>query len=859
MIGPGQKVLTIWTGVVQRSAMAVLVAIVSLTALAGWYTATFLAINTSTTDMISADTPFRQNAIEFDAAFPQFKDLIVAVIDAPIPEAAHDAADKLAEALRGKPELFDRVDQPGRNEYFARHGLLFLDEEALSALADRLATAEPLLASLAQKPDLTGFFEILMLALQEGGGNDDVRVLLDKIALVVSAQAEGTPSELSWRELIALDGGNRQIVLAGVALDAESLAPGSKALSEIRRAATHIGINTQNGTTMRLTGSVALDYEELESAALGGKTAGLTSLVLVVLLLIIGLRSFSLILPAMITLLAGLIWTAAFAALTVGYLNLISVAFAVLFVGLGIDFSIHYCLRYREALGDKASSQEPLQITASDVGGSLAIGSICAALGFLSFLPTDYKGLAELGLISAGGMVIAFLMNVTLLPALLSVFPAPAHQRPGNSSISLNKGGYKSIVIVAVMLGIGGGWLTLQARFDFNPMNLKDATSESVTTFNDLARDSRNGIYAIDLLAPDIDTAKSEASRLKQLSAVGNAITIDSLVPNGQAEKLSIIEDMAFFLAPALTPASNGFTENAEGRRASIVSFQRFLQSYLAAAQPNALAESAQRTASALSMLFPGAIEDAAATELEHRLTVHLKSTLDDLRQALEAGPVTIDDLPQSIKTAWTTADGRARVQIWPAAEFKNNSDLRQYATTVLAAAPTAVGTPITITEAGLAVVRAFQEATIFAFIMVSVVLFVVLRRLTDVVLIMFPLILAAIFTGATAVILALPFNFANVIVLPLLFGLGVASGVHLVTRARHATNAYALMHTSTPRAVLFSALTTIASFGSLALSGHPGMTSMGQLLTIAIVYTLFSTLIILPALMAWVERREAQ
>jgi len=501
----------------------------------------------------------------------------------------------------------------------------------------------------------------------------------------------------------------------------------------------------------------------------------------------------------------------------------------------------------------------PLPMTASDVGGSLAIGAVCAALGFLSFLPTDYKGLAELGLISAGGMVIAFVMNMTLLPALLSVFPDPASRQSAKLAVSFNTGASKSIVIAASVLGVAGGLLALQARFDFNPMNLKDAASESVTTFHDLARDSRNGIYAIDLLTPSIDAAKSKASRLKQLPAVGNAITIDSLVPSGQAEKLAIIEETAFFLVPALHPASGTVPADAEIRRASIALFQEFLQSYTSAAKPTAIAESAKQATDALSKLFPNLAEDATAVELEHRLTVHLHSMLDDLRLALEAGPVTIEDLPLRIKTSWTTADGRARIQIWPAAEIKNNADLRQFATDVLAAAPTAVGTPVTITEAGHAVVRAFQQATLFAFVMVSIVLFVVLRRLADVMLIMYPLVLAAIFTGATAVILGLPFNFANVIVLPLLFGLGVASGVHLVIRSRHATNARALMQTSTPRAVLFSALTTIASFGSLALSGHPGMTSLGQLLTIAIVYTLVCTLIVLPALMTWVERRTAQ
>ena len=150
----------------------------------------------------------------------------------------------------------------------------------------------------------------------------------------------------------------------------------------------------------------------------------------------------------------------------------------------------------------------------------------------------------------------------------------------------------------------------------------------------------------------------------------------------------------------------------------------------------------------------------------------------------------------------------------------------------------------------------AFQQATLIAFAAVCIVLLVVLRSVRDTVLVIFPLILAAIYTGAASVLLDLPFNFANVIVLPLLFGLGVASGIHLVIRARRVADITALMRTSTPRAVLFSALTTIASFGSLALSGHRGMTSMGQLLTIAIVFTLLCALIVLPALLKWTEQR---
>ena len=158
-----------------------------------------------------------------------------------------------------------------------------------------------------------------------------------------------------------------------------------------------------------------------------------------------------------------------------------------------------------------------------------------------------------------------------------------------------------------------------------------------------------------------------------------------------------------------------------------------------------------------------------------------------------------------------------------------------------------------------LALVPAFRQATLTAFVAVTIVLLVLLRRVSDTALVLAPLVLAALLTGATSVVLGLPFNFANVIVLPLLFGLGVASGVHLVMRRRRTEDAAELLRTSTPRAVLYSALTTIASFGSLALSGHRGMTSMGQLLTIAIVYTLIGTLVVLPALMIWRDQRAAK
>ena len=272
---------------------------------------------------------------------------------------------------------------------------------------------------------------------------------------------------------------------------------------------------------------------------------------------------------SLMVLVAGLIYTAWFAAFTVGELNLISVAFTVLYIGLGADFAIHFCLRYREALGDSAAATPAVGRAATEVGGALAIGGLCAALGFLSFLPTDYRGLAELGVISAGGMAIALFLNLTLLPALLTLLPKPAPHIPNPTPARFQPG--RTVVLIALACGVAGAAAALHARFDFNPMNLKDPESESVRTFYSLADDSRNGIYAIDLLAKDRVTAKAEGARLLALPAVGAAVTIDSLIPDDQGSKLSLIEDMSFFLAPVLE-APDGQTKLTPAQRKAAVS-----------------------------------------------------------------------------------------------------------------------------------------------------------------------------------------------------------------------------------------------------------------------------------------------
>lgn len=852
--GPYRRALVGWVDFVQRRAGIVVVAALALTGAAAVYTANNLAINTSTADIISAEVAFRRNDLAFGAAFPRLGGDLVVVVEGPSPEAAETAAERLEERLSRDGEHFHDVYRPGSEAYLRRNGLLFLDIDELDRLTDRLAAIEPLLASLAADPSLRGLADVLDLALAEADEErgQELADVLRNMAAVARATAAGQALDLSWQALLAGDaatGPARRFLLARPIQDHSGLNPAAAAIDALRAAARAVGIEAGNGLSARLTGNVALNQEELDSVEVGGKTAGILSLVLVTVLLVVGLRSGALVLATVATLMIGLVWTAGFATLAVGELNLISVAFAVLFVGLGVDFGIHMCLRYREELVGDATKADAIRRTGGGVGGALGLSALAAAVGFYSFLPTDYRGLAELGLIAGTGMFLALLANLTVLPALLALLPRPSANpwRP-ISGVALQRAS-RPILAVAAVLAVLAAVVAPAARFDFNPLSLKDPSTESVATFLDLAGDPDTTPYVIKVLADDAAAAGSIVDRLAAIPEAGRVITLASFVPVDQDEKLAMIDDLAFFLGSAvsaidpLPPPTDDDRQDALARlRAGLI---------LAIGAEGDLAAAAAELDAALAT----SVDAAAVAELERRWTTHLPRALDQLRTALEASDVSLDDIPAELRARWQADSGAVRIDVQPAIPIADNTDLRRFADAVVAVVPTASGGPVIITEAGRVVLRAFLQATALAVVLISLLILGILRRFSDVILVLVPLIFAALMTVAASVLLGLAFNFANVIVLPLLLGLGVSSSIHLVMRRREAGVGVAVLSSSTPRAVLFSSLTTVAAFGSLAVSGHPGMTSMGQLLTVAILFVLLATLVVLPCLMSVISR----
>ncbi len=841
-----------------------------LTVVFFYYALTHTSLDTDPNEMLDPALHYRQLEADMQKAFPQFSDVIVAVVEGDNADRANEASQKLIARLEQEKETLESIYDPEQTSFFSKNGLLYLDKNELLQLSDRLTEAAPFLGTLAHDPSLSGLFTLISRALDENLSPDyrgRLKKTLDSISGIIDAQLAGRQIKLSWRNqfvegAMAQGGDTRHFILVKPVFDYTSMQPGKKGIDTVRRVAQELQLDPQHGVRVRLTGDVPIQDEELDSVSRGAGMATLFSTLLVCVILFLGLRSTRLVAAILITLFVGLIWTAAFTAFAIGHLNLISVTFAVLFIGLGVDFGIQFGMRYKEELNRTKNHDLALSEAARGAGGMLTLAAVAAAISFFSFTPTSYRGLAELGVISGMSMLVALISNLTLLPALLKLMPTDMESKLPKSSMLTRlrfpvRRHRKRILGAAALAGAISLALLTQLRFDFNPLNMKDPNTESVATFLDMLKDLNTTPYTIDVLAGNLDEAKNVAAKLEKLPVVDKAVTLASFVPDDQDEKLAIIADMTLVLQPLVTP-SQGAAPSMDEERQALEKFQKKLREAGVNNSDPAFSASMKRLADALEKFksAPGWPENALK-QLRGSVVGDLPQNLAQLRNLLQPQHIELKDVPQDLRERYVTADGRARVEVFPKINVIDNKELRRFVSEVQKVAPNAIGTPVALVEGGDTVVQACLQATVIALCAAFILLLLVLQSIYSAFLVLLPLILAMAMTAASSVILDLPLNLANIIALPLLLGLGIAFGIYLVMRKRSGLDVEHLFRSSTPRAVLFSALTTVASFGSLAFSEHRGMSGLGLLLTIALSFALLCTLVVLPAIMSAAEEKK--
>jgi hopanoid biosynthesis associated RND transporter like protein HpnN len=584
----------------------------------------------------------------------------------------------------------------------------------------------------------------------------------------------------------------------------------------------------------------------------------------VLFILLIAYRSIWLTLATLMTLALGMLFCAAFAAFAVKELNLISVAFAVSNIGLGVEYAIHFCLRYRDNLSHHIHKELALRSTLKSTAPSLLLCAGTTSIGLYAFIPTDYKGVSELGLLAGTSLFICLLITLIALPALLKIIPAPDKFEANKSQNVLARLSEKMAIlplhyarpisIGTLVIAVISIALTFNVETDFNPINLRDPNTESVIAFKNLMKDKETTPMTLTVLAKNENSAKALQQKLVVLPSVDKTVSLFDFQPAAQDDKLALIEEMALILGGQTKsfPALKIDTDPVPGIKHLIKTIDTILPEKIDAHQRAALNSFKDELQDIL-------IELDARQQPERRMFIEkvqttllgtLPNVMNELSVSFNAKPVTLDDLPSDIKDKWLSKNGSYRIQIFPKKDLNDLSSLAEFIAEVQTVAPETTDLPIMYWESMKEVIAAFQQAIVIALITIAVLLFAIRRNVIDTLLVMTPLILAGLFTMASTVITNTPINFANIIALPLLLGLGVDNGIHMVEKLHHSlSEEQNIYQSSTARAMFYGALTTASSFAGLAFSPHQGISSMGLIITMGIFWIMVCTFVVLPAL----------
>lgn len=836
---PLENALGNWVALCERNARRVLWILALVTAAAGFIALRYSSIDSDLSKLIrpSPDLAWFQDDLAWKADFPDLQETAVVAVSGRSDAAVQATARRLRDAFRAS-SAFRRVLAPGVDPFLAEHGLYFLDAASFAGWRQGLALDLAPMTQLAAAPDPTTLAASLAGQARALPGVP----LADPLASGLHSLdvPPGSPPALRGYPHLTPGGDalHYQLLILKGEQRLDQRLPNAALVAHIQDIVRDTPADP--GVQVHLTGEVKLADEEIRAALGGIGIAGSISLVLLAIILGLGVRSVRSIGAIFLLLAVGVVLTLGWATLAVGSYNTLALIFVVMFFGLGVDFAVHFVLRIRES-EPADGSPSPAVAAARDIGPALLLCMLTSAIAFLAFVPTAYRGLGELGIISAGGMAIAVTLSLTLLPALFAVTGQPTPLPPKPPALRAAPGFLRQRmpwVLAATVLAAAAAWEPASGlRFDYSVLAMRDLTTEGMRTLLALQRSGQITDYSISVLVDDRASADALTARLEALPEVAAVRRPADLIPDHQGARRAELDELARQwanvgpvrpLAAPLDPAP------------ALTALGAAIDGVPADARPQA-----QAFARALADLDP----DAHA-RVDAALAKAAQVELDDLQTLLDAQPYGIDDLPPDLRATLVGSDGRRLLRVQPARPLTSRAATDEFVHAVAAVAPNIAGRTVVEWGVGDVVVHAFREAATLALGAIGVLLMIYFRGLVLPLLVLIPIGLSVLFTAAIAELTGLTLNMANILVVPLIFGLGVDAGIHVVHRFTHDGGLEGLGASSTPRAVLISGLTTIGTFFSLSFSPHKGAASIGVLLFIAITLMLLATFVVLPALL---------
>ena len=822
--------------------------ILLITLAAGCFVYKNISVNTSNTDLLSKELTFRKNEIAFKKEFPQFSNNIIVVVDAKKSDIAKDIASSLYELVKTKEgELFSDIFYPEELDFFKKNGLLYLSEEELENKLDEMVDYQPFISRLSQDQTLYGLLNTINLFLSADLSDS----YIDQINKLLKSLTE--QKSLTWGDLFSDENVSnyREIIYLQPKLNFSNFFPSEDSLffleeqiKNIKKNYEHIeykNFSKDYNFNIRLSGTVPMEQDELNTLGDGAKIGVIISLILIFVFLLFTFKNSLYLLASFLTLIIGLIWTTTFALLFFKELNLISIAFAILFIGLGIDFSIHYLLRTYEF-----SSKEFrgfLISTDNSISNALLLTAIAIAIGFFSFAFTSFQGLGQLGIIAGTGMFISLFLTLFFLPSFLILIKKIFNQNLGNYGnnylgdfyfvgfMSFFKRNSKIFFILSIFFLLFSIFNLKNIKFNNDPLKLRNQESASVITMNELIKDKSINPYSVDVLAKNISKGNELKKKLSDSDQIKEITFFEDLIPQNQDAKLEILNQFKIFfpevdLNESIAPKNNDIVR-----------------------KENELLKSIEDKINAKynSMIDTTYIDKLKERKHSENIFYFFIENIKKFNNSLKAERISKENIPGSLKSRYVGKNGKIRVEIVPFKNLNDQTNKKEFAEFVFKVAPNVSGGAFTTYGAGKTILQSFKEAMIISICLTTLFLFFTLRNFKKVFIVFINLVAALLFSLSFLTFLDLNLNFANIIALPLLFGLGAATSIQTILRTEQfKTLDDYFANSTTPRAIIFSLLTTLGTFFVLSLSSHVGTASMGKLLIISIFSIYLANLTIL-------------
>jgi len=859
-----------------------------LAALSIWVTVEKLTFKTGRGDLVAKDLPYVQRHEAFRQEFDDFDGMIV-VVEGDDPEQKKNFADRLAEKLKSRPDVFSDVFYKIDTSYFEDKGLLFLDPEELVDLFQKIEDRQQFLDDVNATPNLDQLLKSINAEISSGmvntllsdfiGSGDEEKDDAADLDLLISLLRQMTSHlkgkavyKSPWSAFFTGDeetlkeqgylisGKNNLMFILVTPNEDKSSFTGYKDSIEIARRQVDETLEQFPKVTVGITGEDVIASDEMTLTQVDVKKATLIALAGVSLLFILAFRGVAKPLMAVFCLIVALCWSIGFTTLTVGHLNILSVVFTTILIGLGIDFGIHILERFKEErmAGEDISSS--LQKTVEGTGRGNFAGAITTALAFGAMTLTDFVGVAELGWIAAWGILFCMLAMLLLLPALLAVEEKfrktdytggvlPKEKKKWVAGLFRH---YYVIIFVCLIL-VGLSALSLKnLAFDYNLLNLQAKNTEAVAYEIKIMQNANRSTWSAAMIADTLEEAQEKLNTVKALSTVGEVESILSLIPADQAENLEFLKKNSSVLSD--------FEVEEEDIPFSIKSIARSLKRIrfkLRSKEEDEPTDSVQEA----GLWVQRVTDELANTDpktARKRLSVFSKQLfadyrgkITDLRKNANPSPVEIDELPGEMRKRFISNKGRFLISIFPSVDFWDIDEREKFLAELREVDPDVVGNAVHMFESSRLMKEGYVNGGIYAMAAIVIFVFLTFKNFKTALFIFLPVIVGSLWTIGIMDLTGVRFNLANLVILPLILGIGVVNGIHIIHRYREEPDkSIPVLSKSTGQAVILSSLTTMIGFGSMMVADHQGIFSLGLVLTIGVGSCLVASITIVPAVL---------